>query len=74
METKQKKTSENFKVTGISLTLSKKLREKYPQLTEADVKFESGKENELVGRLEKKLSKNHEQVIEILNKLQLEKV
>ena len=73
METTQKKSSEKFKITGSFDTLSKKLKVKYPQLTDADLKFESGKEEELIGRLEKRLHKNHEEVIEILNKLQLEK-
>ena len=73
METTQKKSSENFKITGSFPALSKKLKEKYPQLTDADLKFESGKENEMISRLEKRLSKNHEQVIDLLKKLQLEK-
>jgi hypothetical protein len=50
------------------------LKDKYPQLTDADLKFESGKEDEMIGRLEKRLHKNHEEVIQILNKMQLEKV
>jgi predicted negative regulator of RcsB-dependent stress response len=74
METTQKKSSEKFKITGSIDALSKKLKAKYPQLTDADLKFESGKEDEMIGRLEKKLSKSNEEVIEILNKLQLEKV
>jgi hypothetical protein len=74
METTQKKTSENFKITGSIGNLSKRLKEKYPQLTEADLKFESGKENEMIARLEKRLNKNHEEVVQILKKMQLEKV
>ena len=74
METTQKKTSESFKITGSIENLSKRLKEKYPQLTEADLKFESGKENEMIARLEKRLNKNHEEVVQILKKMQLEKV
>jgi hypothetical protein len=74
METTQKKSSENFKITGNLVAISKKLKAKYPQLTDADLKFEAGKENEMISRLEKRLNKNHEEVIEILNKVQLEKV
>ena len=74
METTQKKTSGNFKITGNFNSVSKKLKEKYPQLTEADLKFETGKENEMIARLEKRLNKNHEEVVAILNKMQLEKV
>ena len=50
------------------------MKAKNPQLTDADLKFEAGKENEKISRLEKRLNKNHEEVIEILNKIQLEKV
>jgi hypothetical protein len=74
METTQKKTIGNFKITGNFNSVSKKLKEKYPQLTEADLKFETGKENEMISRLEKRLNKNHEEVVAILNKMQLEKV
>jgi hypothetical protein len=42
-------------------------------LTETDLKFESGIENEMIARLEKRLNKNQEEVIEILNKMQLQK-
>ncbi len=74
METTHTKTSEKFRITGSFTALSKKLKDKYPQLTDADLKFESGKEDEMIGRLEKRLHKNHEEVIQILNKMQLEKV
>ena len=74
METTLKKSSENFKISGHFEALSKKLKSKYPQLTDADLKFESGKENEMIGRIEKRLSKNHEEVIKILTTLQAEKV
>jgi hypothetical protein len=74
METTQKKNVESFKITGNWDAQSKKLKSKFPQLTDSDVKFETGKENELLGRLEKRLSKNRMEVIEIINHLQTEKV
>jgi hypothetical protein len=74
METTKKKNVESFKITGNWDAQSKKLKSKFPQLTDSDVKFETGKENELLGRLEKRLSKNRMEVIEIINHLQTEKV
>jgi hypothetical protein len=74
METTQKKNVESFKITGNWDAQSKKLKSKFPLLTDSDVKFETGKENELLGRLEKRLSKNRMEVIEIINHLQTEKV
>jgi len=39
------------------------LKEKYSQLTDADLKFEAGKENELLGKVETKLNKKREEVL-----------
>ena len=48
---------------------SKKLKEKYPQLTDSDLKFEPGKESELLSRLESRLKKTREEVIELINNI-----
>ncbi len=68
MNTNHHKSKETFKVTGDWYVQSKQLREKFSLLTDSDLKFEKGKENELLGRIENRLSKNHEQVIDIINK------
>ncbi|MGV3598255.1 MAG: hypothetical protein ACO1PI_10340 [Bacteroidota bacterium] len=64
----QKKPAEAFKVSGDWGMQTRQLKEKYPQLTDADLKFETGKETDLLGRIEKRLSKNREEVINILKK------
>jgi hypothetical protein len=74
MDTTQKKSTEHFKITGSWDVKSKKLKEKYPQLTDADLKFEPGKESELLTRLESRLKKTPEEVIELINSVQLAKV
>ncbi|HZW63431.1 MAG TPA: hypothetical protein VFF15_07295 [Flavobacteriaceae bacterium] len=70
METKNKtavnKTSELFKVRGNWEKQSQALIKKYPVLTPADVKFETGKEVELFNRLETKLNKSRNEVLDIL--------
>jgi uncharacterized protein YjbJ (UPF0337 family) len=68
MNTPESKGTEGFKITGNWEVKSKQLKEKYPQLTDADLKFETGKENELLGRVEHRLNKKREEVINILNK------
>ena len=45
-----------------------KLKQKYAELTDDDLKFAEGKEEELVGRMQKKLGKSKEEVREILRK------
>ncbi len=49
------------------------LKQKYPQLTEADLKFVDGYENEFYRNLELKLGMNREQLMTILSSLILEK-
>ena len=74
METTQMKNVESFKISSNWVAQSKKLKAKFPQLTDSDLKFETGKENELLGRIEKRLGKNRVEVIDIINHLQAEKV
>ncbi|WLD24719.1 hypothetical protein NU10_04860 [Flavobacterium dauae] len=49
---------------------SKKLKEQFPQLTDADLKFELGKENDLLNRIETRINKRRAEVIDIINKYQ----
>jgi hypothetical protein len=68
MENSQKKTVESFKISGNWANQSKELKSKYSQLTDADLKFEAGKENDLLKRVETRLNKNREEVINIIKK------
>lgn len=68
MDKATKKTDQSFKITGDWSKQSKKLKEKFTQLTDEDLKFESGKENELLKRVESRLSKPRNEVINIINK------
>jgi uncharacterized protein YjbJ (UPF0337 family) len=43
-----------------------KLKQKYAQLTADDLKYAEGKEDELVGRLQKRLGKSAEEVRHML--------
>lgn len=43
-----------------------KLKQKYAQLTDDDLKYSEGKEDEFVGRLQKKLGKSAEEVRQII--------
>jgi uncharacterized protein YjbJ (UPF0337 family) len=71
MDNHQKKTKEAFKITGNWDTKAKHIQDKFPQLTESDLKYETGKEEELLGRIENRLNKKREEVINILNKDQV---
>lgn len=68
MENSNNKTAESFKITGNWETQSKELKSKFSQLTDADLKFEPGKENDLLKRVETRLNKKREEVINIIKK------
>jgi uncharacterized protein YjbJ (UPF0337 family) len=74
METTQSKTGDTFKITGNWATQSTELKAKFSQLTDEDLKFETGKEEEMLGRVQTRLNKNREEVIGIIKKGQTEKV
>jgi hypothetical protein len=67
------KTAEKFTMVGDWAVQSKQLKEKFAQLTDEDLKFETGKENDLLQRVETRLNKKREEVITILKKEQPEK-
>ena len=46
-----------------------KLKQKYADLTEDDLLFEEGKEDELLGKLQKKLGKTKEQISSLIKKI-----
>jgi uncharacterized protein YjbJ (UPF0337 family) len=65
-----KDSSKTFKITGNWADQSKNLKHKYSELTDADLKFEKGKEDELLQKLQKRLLKDREEVIKIIKKSQ----
>lgn len=68
MENSNKKTAESFKIVGNWESQSKELKSKFSQLTDADLKFETGKEDDLLKRVETRLNKKREEVINIIKK------
>jgi uncharacterized protein YjbJ (UPF0337 family) len=50
----------NLRLKGNWNEVSGKLKQKYGQLTDDDLKFAEGKEDELLGRLQQKLGKTKE--------------
>ena len=49
--------------------LKGKLKEQYANLTDDDLAFAEGKEDELLGRLQKKLGKTKDEVRQMIEKL-----
>ncbi len=65
---KPKKATEEFKITGNWAEQAKALKAKFPKLTDADLKFETGKEAQLITRLTTALDKKKEEVITLIKK------
>ncbi len=53
-------------------TLKGKLKKKYAALTDDDLTYAEGKEDELIGRLQKKLGKTKAEIINELDKFKTE--
>ena len=62
------KSSEPFKMTGNWINQSLLLQDKFAQLTDADLRFEEGKEEELLDRIEARIHKKRDEVINIIRK------
>lgn len=68
MEAKANKEPLIFKIIGDWKRQADQLKEKFPQLTDADLKFETGRESDLLKRIETRLHKKREEVINIIKK------
>lgn len=78
MKNTEKKSSQQnvpgFKITGDWDKQAQLLKQKYPQLTNEDLKYEAGNDEDLLRRVETKLNKKREEVVNIIKKGQPEKV
>ncbi len=69
MDNLKKSTSKLFKVTGNWELQSKALQVKFPNLTDSDLKFETGRESALLSRIRIRLKKKRQEVINMLNNI-----
>ncbi|GAA4456833.1 hypothetical protein [Rurimicrobium arvi] len=70
MDTNKEQSKQVLTIKGDWTEQAKKLQSKFPTLTESDLKFEEGKEHELLTRVENKLNKKREEVIDIIHNSQ----
>lgn len=62
-------TAENFDLKGNWNDHKRKLKTKFPSLTEEDLSFEFGKKNEMLQNLLSKLGKTREELVTTLESL-----
>ena len=60
---------ETLKLKGNWNELKGKLKKSYAELTDNDLMYEEGREDELYGRLQKKLGKSRDQVRKMIDDL-----
>jgi uncharacterized protein YjbJ (UPF0337 family) len=65
----KRKVMNKLQIKGNWNQLKGKLKQKYGQLTDDDLKYAEGKEDELLGRLQEKTGKSKEKLVEEINKL-----
>ena len=61
--------SNKLKLKGNWNELKGKIKQQYGELTDDDLVYEEGKDDELVGRIQKKIGKTKDQVIEWIQSL-----
>jgi uncharacterized protein YjbJ (UPF0337 family) len=59
----------NLKIKGNWNEVKGKIKKKYGEVTDDDLKYVEGKEDELIGRLQKKLGKSRDEIRRELNDL-----
>jgi uncharacterized protein YjbJ (UPF0337 family) len=59
-----------FKIKGNWTELKAKLKDMYPKLSDEDLNFKAGKEDELFTRLEKKLGVSRDEIEDTIDDLQ----
>ncbi len=58
-----------YKIKANWKVLKGKVKQEYSELTDDDLKYVEGKEDELIGRIQKKIGKTKEEVNEFIDSL-----
>ncbi len=62
-------TMDKLRLEGTWNQVKGKLKEKYAELTDDDLQYTEGKEDQLIGRIQKKLGKSKDEVRRIINNI-----
>jgi uncharacterized protein YjbJ (UPF0337 family) len=61
--------SKELKLRGSWNEIKGKIKQQYADLTEDDLKYDEGQDDELIGRIQKKIGKSKEEVINWIQSL-----
>ncbi|HZW37975.1 MAG TPA: CsbD family protein [Ignavibacteriaceae bacterium] len=59
---------DNLKIRGNWNQIKGKLKQQWGDLTDDDLMFEEGKEDELLGRIQRRTGKSREEIVSYINK------
>lgn len=59
---------DNFRIHGNWNQIKGKLKQQWGNLTDDDLMFEEGKEDELLGRIQRRTGKSREEIVSYINK------
>ena len=68
-KSKKKTTMDKLEIKGNWNVLKGKIKQQYADLTDDDLTYEEGKDDELLGRLQKATGKAREELVREINKL-----
>ena len=70
MQVEKKGVQEELKITGNWEDSAKQLKKRHSNLSVEDLKFEPGKENELLSRIGSRLGKNKTEIVSMIKDIQ----
>jgi len=62
-------TMDRLRIKGNWNELKGRIKQRWGELTDDDLKYEEGKDDELIGRIQKKTGQRREEIIEYINSL-----
>jgi uncharacterized protein YjbJ (UPF0337 family) len=65
-----KKTMNSTQLKGNWNVIKGKLKQQYAQLTDDDLAYENGADDELLGRLQVKLGKSKQEILDLIKKME----
>jgi uncharacterized protein YjbJ (UPF0337 family) len=60
---------DTLRIKGNWNQMKGKIKQKYPDLTDDDLLFVAGKEDELFGRIQRKIGKSRDEVVSYINSI-----
>lgn len=64
---------DNLRIKGNWNTIKGKIKQQWGDLTDDDLQYEEGREDELLGRIQRKTGKSREEVVSYINSIDVDR-